>query len=205
MLRYKYLLLQKLYLAYNLAAGEFSTYFRMCTCYHIYVFCFIKICWYRYMTYLPIFVGVASNSQCHCSKAQLFLHQCFLLHNEIHSIDVPKHDISLCSLIARFMGPTWGPSGADRTQVSPMLSPWTFLSGLYLHLYMILPVSGLFMTTHCPLFTINQLWRPPGNEINIWHERLGVISSSIQIAGNSKPILSRMLHFYRNQEIAVLY
>ena len=26
-------------------------------------------------------------------------------------------------------GPTWGPSGADRTQVSPMLAPWTLLSG----------------------------------------------------------------------------
>ena len=34
------------------------------------------------------------------------------------------------SLIARFMGPTWGPSGADRTQVRPMLVPWTLLSGL---------------------------------------------------------------------------
>ena len=31
-------------------------------------------------------------------------------------------------LIARFMGPTWGPSGADRTQVGPMLAPWTLLS-----------------------------------------------------------------------------
>ena len=28
------------------------------------------------------------------------------------------------------MGPTWGPSGADRTQVGPMLAPWTLLSGL---------------------------------------------------------------------------
>ena len=27
-------------------------------------------------------------------------------------------------------GPTWGPSGADRTQVGPMLAPWTLLSGL---------------------------------------------------------------------------
>ena len=35
-------------------------------------------------------------------------------------------------LIARFMGPTWGPSGADRTQVGPMLSPWTLLSGTLL-------------------------------------------------------------------------
>ena len=31
--------------------------------------------------------------------------------------------------IARFMGPTWGPSGADRSLVGPMLTPWTFLSG----------------------------------------------------------------------------
>ena len=34
------------------------------------------------------------------------------------------------SLIARFMGPTWGPSGADRTQMGPMLAPWTLLSGI---------------------------------------------------------------------------
>ena len=27
------------------------------------------------------------------------------------------------SLIVRFMGPTWGPPGADRTQVGPMLVP----------------------------------------------------------------------------------
>ena len=26
------------------------------------------------------------------------------------------------------MGPKWGPSGADRTQVGPMLAPWTLLS-----------------------------------------------------------------------------
>ena len=34
------------------------------------------------------------------------------------------------SLIARFMGPTWGPPGADRTQVDPMFAPWTLLSGV---------------------------------------------------------------------------
>ena len=33
------------------------------------------------------------------------------------------------ALIARFMGPTWGPSGADRTQVGSMLAPWILLSG----------------------------------------------------------------------------
>ena len=29
--------------------------------------------------------------------------------------------------MARFMGQTWGPSGADRTQMGPMLAPWTLL------------------------------------------------------------------------------
>ena len=33
------------------------------------------------------------------------------------------------TLIARFLGLTWGPSGADRNQVGPMLAPWTLLSG----------------------------------------------------------------------------
>ena len=36
---------------------------------------------------------------------------------------------SLHPLIARFMGPTWGPSGAYRTQVGPMLAQWSLLSG----------------------------------------------------------------------------
>ena len=31
------------------------------------------------------------------------------------------------------MGPTRGPSGANRTQVGPMLAPWTLLSGCRLH------------------------------------------------------------------------
>ena len=28
------------------------------------------------------------------------------------------------------MGPTWGPSGAARSQVGPMFAPWTLLSGM---------------------------------------------------------------------------
>ena len=34
------------------------------------------------------------------------------------------------SLITRFMGPTRGPPGADRTQVGPMLATSTLLSGV---------------------------------------------------------------------------
>ena len=34
---------------------------------------------------------------------------------------------------SKVLGPTWGPSGADRTQVGPMLAPWTLLSGILQH------------------------------------------------------------------------
>ena len=59
------------------------------------------------------------------------------------------------TLIVRFMGPTWGPSGADRTQVGPMLAPWTLLSGpVYLH-------TKCHITSQCLLtifFADNQMW-----------------------------------------------
>ena len=47
------------------------------------------------------------------------------------------------SLIARFMWPTWGPSGANRTQVGPMLAPWTLLSGYCPNSHSKLPITGL--------------------------------------------------------------
>ena len=40
------------------------------------------------------------------------------------------HKWMTLSLRAGFMGPTWGPLGADMTQVGPMLATWTLLSGL---------------------------------------------------------------------------
>ena len=39
--------------------------------------------------------------------------------------------VGISTLIARLMRPTRGPSGAERTQVGPMLAPWTLLSGNY--------------------------------------------------------------------------
>ena len=44
----------------------------------------------------------------------------------------PHYDMIICSkrtLLAGCMGPPWGPSGAGRTQVGPMLTPWTLLYG----------------------------------------------------------------------------
>ena len=47
-----------------------------------------------------------------------------------HGVHASWEQVWMCTpLIARFMGPTWGPAGADRTQVGPMLAPWTLLSG----------------------------------------------------------------------------
>ena len=52
------------------------------------------------------------------------------LYDNFTNVFIPEGvQSTLGPLIARFMGPTWGPSGADRTQVGPMLAPWTFLSG----------------------------------------------------------------------------
>ena len=42
-------------------------------------------------------------------------------HSLVHTTDNPPYIYT--SLIARFMGPTWDPSGADRTHVGPMLAP----------------------------------------------------------------------------------
>ena len=49
------------------------------------------------------------------------------INGRIHS-DI-KHGAPLYTLITRFIGPPWGPSRTNRTQVSPMLAPWTLLSG----------------------------------------------------------------------------
>ena len=48
-----------------------------------------------------------------------------------HKGTVTWFDLFASILIARFMGPTWGPSGADRTQVGPMFAAWTLLSGQF--------------------------------------------------------------------------
>ena len=42
---------------------------------------------------------------------------------KVSSREIEKQFGHKYSLIARFMGPTWGPSGADRVQVGPMLVP----------------------------------------------------------------------------------
>ena len=52
----------------------------------------------------------------------------------VNTIRIHSNHLVPCwtpSLIARYMGPTWDPSGANRTQVGPMLDPWILLSRLH--------------------------------------------------------------------------
>ena len=60
----------------------------------------------------------------------------------------------LCSLIARFMGQTWGPSGADRTQVGPMLAPWTLVYG-----FMLLALASTILKITVPTFNSSLTWQ----------------------------------------------
>ena len=61
-------------------------------------------------------------------------------------------DIRKTSLIAMFMGPTWGPSGADRTHVGPMLAPWTLVSLKVLAMKL---AAKFDCYNHC-----QELWKP---------------------------------------------
>ena len=55
------------------------------------------------------------------------------------------------------MGPTWGPSGADMTQVGLMLAPSTLLSGIllsqvdYIIFILLLSAAGISLDKHCDL------------------------------------------------------
>ena len=58
------------------------------------------------------------------------------------------------SLIARFMGPTWGPPGADRTQVGPMLAPSSSLSGILVtKSWHVVVIVFLFINNFVHIFT----------------------------------------------------
>ena len=53
-------------------------------------------------------------------------------------------------------GPTWGPSGADRTQVGPMLAPWTLLSGLLT----VAPLGSILHTSKYLAYLGRDKWSP---------------------------------------------
>ena len=86
---------------------------------------------------------------------------------------VTRIPLTRATLIARFMGPTWGPSGADRTQVGPMLAPWTLLSGQWVtrsfDVFFDVRLNWLNSQWSCRWFETprrRSLWR----QCNVWAE-----------------------------------
>ena len=81
-----------------------------------------KIDWYQTtIKYNHVYTWCINlGMYCIITRAYYLAEKCSCLFN---------HMLGKATLIARFMGPTWGPSGAGRTQVGPMLVPWTLLSG----------------------------------------------------------------------------
>ena len=58
------------------------------------------------------------------------------------------------------MGPTWGPSGVVRTQVGPMLVPWTLLSGILQQSFTVGSSDGVDMySVPHPVSNLSQTYR----------------------------------------------
>ena len=86
----------------------------------------------------------------------------------------PRDIDTIRALITRFVEPTCGPRGADRTQVGPMLVPWTcYLGESCSHLeYMVMIYMSMtddnvyFTTRHASYF---QLFRNGLNRLHIYN------------------------------------
>ena len=75
--------------------------------------------------------------------------QCLKIMKDVNDWYLITTKYNKASQIARFMGPTWGPPGDDRTQVGPMLAPWTLLSGMnYMHIFVVVHqfIAGRIIT-----------------------------------------------------------
>ena len=114
----------------------------------------------------------------------------------------PSHDLTL---IARFMGPTWGPSGADRTQVGPMLDPWTLLSGEPMlnrlpDAYVCKYFYGLFNLKYMfPLKSLNSYW---STIIGMWIFHVNVWYSKVQMKSLR---MLKTINYARKLVISVAY
>ena len=66
-----------------------------------------------------------------CKKSVWFSLTCIALTYEIWDVFRELYDEKWdLKCTVPLMGPTWGPSGADRTQVGPILAPWTLRYGV---------------------------------------------------------------------------
>ena len=102
----------------------------------------------------------------------------------------------LISLIARFMGPIWGPPGADRTQVGPILATWTFLSGMD---YLISQFMTITFIINCG---VKYLLIPSFNEatVEIWELKSNFIPRFIGQM-NTYPCWIKWIHSIKRDSL----
>ena len=89
-----------------------------------------------------------------------------------HSIPSIALCCQITALIARFMGPTWVPSGADRTQVGLMLAPWNLPSGCVRMfsietIYQLLFCSMLCVIVFCAIKFVELNWRSADHNLHV--------------------------------------
>ena len=86
-------------------------------------------------------------------------------------------------VIARFMGPTWGPPGADRTQVAPLLAPWTLLSGSSSHVPPCISIYTERFRMNCdsnkPLKHTTESW---------WRHQIEIFSALLALCEGNPPV-----------------
>ena len=71
------------------------------------------------------------------------------------------------------MGPTWGPPGADRTQVAPMLAPWAFL------------LSGPLRRFS---FEQQSMWSQPQHNTTWWRHQMETFSALLALCEGNPPV-----------------
>ena len=87
------------------------------------------------------------NSQCNLSFNNASQLQQYTSRDRLYETSRPLNIcviLSKWSKIAKFIWPTWGPSGCCRPQVGHMLAPWNLLSGMANEsLWIVYPETGI--------------------------------------------------------------
>ena len=95
------------------------------------------------------------------------------------------------ALIPRCMGPTEGPSGAHRSQVGPMLAPWTLLSGWESSL-----LNSFWLTHPCAWFHGKHHYLLHISFISARCQRCAITTTSLKYHRDSK-----IYHIFHNMDL----
>ena len=87
---------------------------------------------------------------------------CYWWHGDGVNEPVHQQQLDWPTLRVRFVGPTWGPSGADRTKLGPMVAPWTLPSGkVSWNILVSAPDSVVALDTSYPMWLVDSTDKEP--------------------------------------------